>query len=78
MEAYRELTKRGVRKVSAEQIKAMLHGQTTQDSERGGQDTLLTIQEENIEKEAEGTLEGITALMGTASNESLIYNSIKI
>lgn len=78
MEAYRELTKRGVRKVSAEQIKAMLHGQTTQDSERVGQHTLLTIQEENIEKEATGTLEGITALMGTANNESLIYNSIKI
>ncbi len=78
MEAYRELTKRGVRKVSAEQIKAMLHGQTTQDSERVGQHTLLTIQEENIEKEATGTPEGITALMGTANNESLIYNSIKI
>lgn len=78
MEAYRELTKRGVRKVSTEQIKAMLHGQTTQDSERGGQDTLLTIQEENIEKEATGTLEGITALMGTANQESLIYNNIKI
>lgn len=78
MEAYRELTKRGVRKVSAEQIKAMLHGRTTQDRERGSEDTLLTIQEENIEKEATGTLEGITALMGTANQESLIYNKIKI
>lgn len=78
MEAYRELTKREVRKVSAEQIKAILHGQTTQNRERGGEDTLLAIQEENIEKEATGTLEGITALMGTANQESLIYNKIKI
>lgn len=78
LESYKELTKRGVRKVSAEQIKAMLHGQIAQDREKGSQETFLTIQEEKIEKEATGTLERITALMGASNNESLIYNNIKI
>ncbi|WP_408636475.1 IS21 family transposase [Phocaeicola paurosaccharolyticus] len=76
VETYRELAKRGVRKVSAEQLKAMLHGQTIQDGERDGENTFSSIQEEKIEKEATATLDCITALMGTASNKDAIYENI--
>lgn len=78
MEAYKELTKRGVKKVSSEQLKAMLHGDTKQDWKVDCQTSLLTIQEENIEKESTGTLDCVTALMGGINQDSLIYNNTKI
>ena len=65
VEVSNALTKRGVRKVSAEQIKAMLHGDD--DVQDDGLHLTISKQEENIENEAAVTLDSITALM--ASNE---------
>lgn len=76
MEAYRELTKRGVRKVSAEQLKAMLHGKTMRQEETQEGIPFLSTQEEKIEKEAIGSLDTITALMGSAHKENTMYNNI--
>lgn len=68
VEVSNELIRRGVRKVSAEQIKAMLHGCDNVQDDRLSLTT--SRQEENIEKEAAVTLDGITALM--TSNELTI------
>jgi len=63
VEVSNELTRRGMGKVSAEQIKVMLH-----DCENVLDDRLsstISKQEENIENEAAVTLDGITALMAS-------------
>lgn len=60
--ACRELVKRGVRKISAEQVKAMLHGNLMSETEMTTEG-IIPAQQEKIEREAVGMLEDITALM---------------
>ena len=67
--ACRELTGRGVRKISPEQVKAMLHGNAQEEMEESMESPVLPAQQENIEREAVDMLEGITALM-TGYNEA--------
>ena len=67
--ACRELTGRGVRKISPEQVKAMLHGNVQEEMEESMESPVLPAQQENIEREAVDMLEGITALM-TGYNEA--------
>lgn len=66
--ACRELTGRSVRKISPEQVKAMLHGSVQEEMEEFMESPVLPAQQENIEREAVDILEGITALM-TGYNE---------
>ncbi len=66
--ACKELTGRGVRKISPDQVKAMLHGSVQGETEETMEPPVLPAQQENIEREAVDMLEGITALM-TGYNE---------
>ena len=66
--ACRELTGRSVRKISPEQVKAMLHGSVQEEMEEFMESPVLPAQQENIERAAVDILEGITALM-TGYNE---------
>ena len=66
--ACKELTGRGVRKISPDQVKAMLHGSVQGETEETMELPVLPAQIENIEREAVDMLEGITALM-TGYNE---------
>ena len=63
IKACRELIGRDVRKLSPEQVKAMLHGGVQEDIEECMESPVLPAQQENIEREAVDMLEGITALM---------------
>ena len=67
--ACRELTGRDVRKISPDQVKAMLHGSVQGEMEEVMEPSVLPAQQKNIEKEAVDMLEGITALM-TGYNEA--------
>ncbi len=66
--ACKELTGRGARKISPDQVKAMLHGSVQGETEETMEPPVLPAQQENIEREAVDMLEGITALM-TGYNE---------
>ena len=59
---------RGARKISPDQVKAMLHGSVQGETEETMEPPVLPAQQENIEREAVDMLEGITALM-TGYNE---------
>lgn len=67
IKACKELIGRGVRKISPEQVKAMLHANLQADAGEDGQTSILPGQQQKIEREAEDTLEGITALMAGSS-----------
>ena len=62
LKAAGELAARGVRKISAEQLKAMLHAPGGK-AETKSEDVLFSLQEKKIEKEAEATLECLTELL---------------
>ena len=66
--ACKELTGRGVRKISPDQVTAMLQGSVQGETEETMEPPVLPAQQENIEREAVDMLEGITALM-TGYNE---------
>ncbi len=75
MKACKELARRGVRKISTEQMKAMLHGDLQAGTEESMQASILPAQQEKIEQEAADTLEGITALMtGNSEMRNIIPN----
>lgn len=69
IKACKELTGRGVRKISSDQVKAMLHGNVQGDMEEAMEPSVIPAQQENIEKEAVDMLESVTALM-TGYNEA--------
>ena len=66
--ACKELAGRSVRKISPEQVKAMLHGNVRREMEESMEPSVLPTQQENIEKEAVDMQESLTALM-TGYNE---------
>lgn len=68
IKACKELTGRGVRKISSDQVKAMLHGSVQGDMEEAMEPSVIPAQQENIEKEAVDMQECVTALM-TGYNE---------
>lgn len=76
IKACKELIRRGVRKISSQQVKAMLHGDLHRDAEEDIQTPILSSQQETIEQEATGTLEGITALMSGHSETLKITSNI--
>jgi hypothetical protein len=69
IKACKELTGRGVRKLSTEQVKAMLHGHTSVEQTQEVP-TVISQQEETINRESEQALEYITTLMNSALKQS--------
>jgi hypothetical protein len=76
IKACKELTARGVRKISAQQAKAMLHGKLQTDTGEDMQTSLLSEEQQEIEQEATGTLDGITALMGGGAETVKMISTI--
>jgi transposase len=75
IKASKELTKRGVKKISSQQVMAMLHGNLQTDGqEEDRQPSLLPAQQEKIEQQATDTLESLTALM-TGNSEIMNLTS---
>lgn len=63
IKAYEALTKRGVRRISADQLKAMMHADDPSEVVEGAADKAQKAQEVEIEQRASGTLDAITAIM---------------
>lgn len=75
IKACKELTRRGVRKISAQQARAMLHGESQTDEWEDIQIPFLSAEQQKIEREASGTLEAITALMGSGNEIARITST---
>ena len=68
--------RRGVRKISPDQVKAMLYGSVQGKTEETMEPPGSPAQQENIEREAVDSVEGITALMTGQMKCMIQYQTI--